>query len=734
MKKSSIIRILTAALVLTACGGEAKQNINPEVPVKSGDWFSVSASSGDTIEKEDISLEIAKGTFGQDVKIAITEVKKGSVMGNDEQSPFYQITVDEKGTKKPIVVKIRYAGDPDEVQAVIKMPTYSFHESKFVCEPFPINSSAGDGFISVTIPEMNPAKGPSPYFTIGLIKNTVPPTTKTPDTKAQKYPLLIMLYTDVPYDYISSLHNVLLRMLPKSFDALTSANMKANFNTLGIKICKFSEKEKDLFGKANPNILCKDLGYLSLNATKINEMIKIGFKQNDLIELQQTITHEIFHVVHNCLFDPRYGAQINWQGWWGSEWSMLGEAIGTWTEKFCGINTMGDNIKAHGTKFLTHFLPASNSASAYMENGYGMGLFIEYLSKKSSDAKISKILEYQRDGAESLQAALEKFCNANSIGFFEQEGYMKFVKMALDGELDSDYTAVMAWKSDCYDDVAKITKAELKRIRGEVYNYGVKMNFLEMDEKFLSGIQDRDIVIGQKEADIVTYVYYITNSQQLRELGRATYSNEYSIPVKTFLGYKTKFPIVLVSTRKNPVYGPGKYDCVATVDFPKPDKNAPKIHELKFSFQLENRTDAGDSGYCPEFTWSTSYDDVMSAISSGSGVNISCYHKSSSATDDQASIEFKIDSYSKGKVGSISSIVFDYTRPYSDGEDKWHVEISNLPVEENSVDLFNSSEALWKAQGSKLKVKLTHKDKYGDVYKYVEKSSNYAKVYMEYKP
>ncbi|MCR5325860.1 MAG: hypothetical protein K6E37_03810 [Bacteroidales bacterium] len=59
--------------------------------------------------------------------------------------------------------------------------------------------------------------------------------------------------------------------------------------------------------------------------------------------------------------------------------------------------------------------------------------------------------------------------------------------------------------------------------------------------------------------------------------------------------------------------------------------------------------------------------------------------------------------------------------------------LGNLPVEENSVDIFNSSEALWKAQGSKLKVKLTHKDKYGDVYKYVEKSSNYAKVYMEYK-
>ena len=90
---------------------------------------------------------------------------------------------------------------------------------------------------------MNPEKGPSPYFTIGLIKNTVPPTTKTPDTKAQKYPLLIMLYNDVPYDYISSLHNVLLRMLPKSFDALTSAKMKADFNTLGIKICKFKKRK-----------------------------------------------------------------------------------------------------------------------------------------------------------------------------------------------------------------------------------------------------------------------------------------------------------------------------------------------------------------------------------------------------------------------------------------------------------------------------------------------------------
>ena len=90
-----LLTFLTLVLCLTACkedDSNADEQAPPSVPVSNDDWQNVSASGG-TIEKGDIALTFPAGTFSSSEKVAITNVKQGSMLGEYEASPFYQITM-----------------------------------------------------------------------------------------------------------------------------------------------------------------------------------------------------------------------------------------------------------------------------------------------------------------------------------------------------------------------------------------------------------------------------------------------------------------------------------------------------------------------------------------------------------------------------------------------------------------------------------------------------------------
>ena len=98
--KEWMLSLLSAIFLLsglTACSStedsaEDSAKHKPEVPINDDDWQTVPATGG-TITKDSLSIIFPNGTFAEDAKVAITEVKKGEIGGKYEASKFYQITM-----------------------------------------------------------------------------------------------------------------------------------------------------------------------------------------------------------------------------------------------------------------------------------------------------------------------------------------------------------------------------------------------------------------------------------------------------------------------------------------------------------------------------------------------------------------------------------------------------------------------------------------------------------------
>ena len=125
------LQLLVAAMMVTgftACtttedkvdDPEQPEKPKPEVPVNNDDWQTVPAAGG-TIEKDDIAITFPSGTFNADSKVAITEVKKGQIGGDDEVSKFYQIMM-PLTTNRPTTIGVK-AAKADDVYLVFHAPS-----------------------------------------------------------------------------------------------------------------------------------------------------------------------------------------------------------------------------------------------------------------------------------------------------------------------------------------------------------------------------------------------------------------------------------------------------------------------------------------------------------------------------------------------------------------------------------------------------------------------------------
>lgn len=111
MKKLNFYGMMLMTILFTslvACSESSDSEEQPEgpsVPVNPGDYQDVPVTGG-VIKKGNIAINFPSGTFDSDTKVAITEVNKGSVGGEHEASPFYQLTL-PASTRKPFIVKMK---------------------------------------------------------------------------------------------------------------------------------------------------------------------------------------------------------------------------------------------------------------------------------------------------------------------------------------------------------------------------------------------------------------------------------------------------------------------------------------------------------------------------------------------------------------------------------------------------------------------------------------------------
>ena len=101
----------------------------PEVPVTDSDWQVVPATGG-TINKDSISITFPSGTFAEDTKVAISEVKKGEIGGELEASKFYQIAM-PCTANQPITIRMKSNEVADNICFVAQANAYCMSAGEF---------------------------------------------------------------------------------------------------------------------------------------------------------------------------------------------------------------------------------------------------------------------------------------------------------------------------------------------------------------------------------------------------------------------------------------------------------------------------------------------------------------------------------------------------------------------------------------------------------------------------
>ena len=587
-----LLRLLGVVFLLaglTACGSSEGSDDDldkpkPDVPVADSDWQTIPTSGG-TIEKGDIALQFTAATFRDEAKVAVSDTK-ASVASEDARSKFYQVTLPESGTTKPFTVRLKCEGSTDNVRPVVKTIAWNKHTGKTTSVVFDIDATISNGEVVATIPVLETDGSENPYFTIGLAE--CPPDDDA-QTRADTFKYLYRVgvplsdYNKNKASYVE-ISNLIKNTLPEVSDQLKS--LKFNIKSLIIYRLVSSEDNEDVkgcWGIFKPAWYGKGWSMVSLNKDYFMNYIK-NPTPDMLNQLKATLIHETLHSVTTNDYDPRSGWSICKAGEKGDDWAQFDEGLGCWVEKTIGNNKLSENTVKWQNCFIYEFYPHVRNQETCKNCGYGMGSFIEFLARKTSDQSIVKIFEAFKNGNSDFRSVLKKFLSDNSIQFFTTKDYYDFAFSVMNGKFDSqiDVDDTVTPDEQGLPTVDKMQDKEFSYKRN-VYNYGVLVNRLYFTASKLREYKDSTINVTQSNEGVLTRVYY-KKGKNLELIGQCMKGDTVSITVDDF---SSKNGIDLKNaqaTGNAPIY-------IATTRVTNKDDNSSLPSDVKVEFR--------DQGFSP---------------------------------------------------------------------------------------------------------------------------------------
>ena len=540
---------------------------NPQVNVNSGDWQAVPETGG-TIDFEEISFNFPAGAFNGDSKVAVSTVRNNPFSDLTSLSKVYQVAFPSEGTAKPVEFSIAYDGDPDDVVMLVNTPTWSQHTLSMAESVFPIDFTVANGLVSAIIPTTGDAEDKTPYFQVGLVANgLVSGATKADDNTDKdlikddsRFSLYVGRSAIKNYRGQQSAKEIeklnkwgqLLTLLktkyvPSAFDCLKGVGFELPTDRVNFEIQNFGSDSA--WGYSESSAFFSSWGYIRLNSARIDELAQQGPSYSvDLVnQISQTLVHELFHTVHDWVYDiTRSPWQRASEGSQGDHWAMLSEAIGCWVEKTTGDKRIGENCIAFAADFLNSFWPLERSATVYQNHGYGMGLFIEWLARKTSDKKIVKLVEYQRGGEKSLPNAFDRFLAEEKVEFFKPDIYFAFATSVVARQFDNRIKTEHLVGSN-----VKAIKSLPDNYTSDIWAYGVNVSRVGFSSQIWnkSEYDIQTITLTQDREDLVSAVYLDT-SESITYLGGITLDKPFNCPMSVLKDADVKY-FTIVTARSD---------------------------------------------------------------------------------------------------------------------------------------------------------------------------------------
>ncbi|MBR4826967.1 MAG: hypothetical protein IKZ91_03685 [Bacteroidales bacterium] len=535
MKRLTSLYIILASSALTLVSLNSCVKENPQEPdavVSKADWQDVQPSTG-SIELNDITLSFPSGTFGNDDQVAITKVRAGSIGKDDEKSEFYQVTMPENGSAKPVTVSIRYDGDPSEVRAVLRTQFYCISGGKMLKESRIVDSEYKDGAINITIPETYSSNGQNAQFTVGLV-----PADESGDDAATKAVGKEWTYDWNLWSWQKSTYRPYRKQI-NEFLAQWVPDAQSKLYARGFEIppiyYEMSVMDDETWGGYMQPAFFKTSGYIRLNAKKFMSAVK-DKESPDYVAAKSAIIHETLHASHTLKYNPDLALPSKFWTLVGYEYTMFTEALAVWSEQF-----MRDPKVLKGSPvaeeenylpFIQTFYPQGlyPGNSTYQNYGYAMAAFIQYLAKKTSQKSIVRLAQLQKEGEWGVSDIFECFLKENKLDFFETESFLEYALMYCKGDLVEDITYKRINNSINCSTSAPVS-LNYNVTGPKVYSCGFVPQALNYKEQLLKDYEDYSLGFDQKTEGLETHVWYVTGESDLVYAGKAIYDEPFLLPI-----------------------------------------------------------------------------------------------------------------------------------------------------------------------------------------------------------
>lgn len=526
--------LLTMATVFclaafTACSDknedEPEKPDNPSGPTTpTGDEFTVKATGG-TVEKGDIAITFPSGTFADDAKVYVKEVKKGEIRGEDEVSTFYQVTMPAIAGQ-PISVKVNSDKTDADIILVAHMLGSSLDGQSLSYHDYPLETTYQNGTYTAefTPDSYNEDTDAIGTVSFGLIHSADASTqantrSNTPDTRSASN-------GDFKFNFDWGTKSMALVNLDLQDEILGYLNEAVGIiKGLGFKV-EGDRKvpiiiEKEIpdggrlkpqeFGRYEMSFWGKKYGYILIND---------GFRtqptdEYDKATLRKTCIHELLHYFQ-ADYDPRCawakGGIKNTSG----ESLMLYECGGVWVEQF-----MNDGIFSiafisepeRAPQVMRGLTTIVGGNSGYQPQGYGLSIFLEYMSQQKGKDKIVKLYESWKKSKKMV--ALEVFKDwAREIGS-DVFSYLSFDSFILDvarAYVLGDFSIATIMNDASFrKDKKELTADGTVNFQNSVNPYGGAFAQFQIkdyqDGYGGSSMKGKELSFTEKEMGVQTYVY-----------------------------------------------------------------------------------------------------------------------------------------------------------------------------------------------------------------------------------
>ena len=541
---------------LTACSDDSSSsddnNGRQETAVSPDDYQTVTTAGG-TISKGDIEFTFPAGSFSKDEKVAITEVKEGDVLGSEEASKFYQLTVSPQ-INKPLTIRIKCAESGADVNVVAHAPSYSLSEDILTYDDIILPSEYSEGTYTVTLPatnnkDVNDDETMAVSFGVAKVEYCGDrDPAKTRATRASNYDEKFTegnvswhfnLSSSFKKTYATKLSNYWSDINGCIRDAIKT------LQDLGLEVTErdvtFSFAKIKEYGCFNQSGVYNEWSSIQVGLQVLENYEK------DKDNFRSTIIHELMHMFQ-ADYDPRcafrkadkFGTISEWTGGLiseglvvhdGSERLLLYESGAVWAEQFMigKFNTdfanryVDDYIK--GLYAIDQIYTSGTTHSRYESHGYGMSVLMQYITRhmteyKLNDKSIVDLYKIWHDINGSAKYCIQQLTKNAGRDLFALD-YDKFLLTLLKGEIDKDITIMTMNRQVKEKNINDKNLAD--QHSGTCYPYGCQVNRFKVVIPDEYPLEKSQLVIEQLENGISTYAIIPMGASQDRKIDEYGY-------------------------------------------------------------------------------------------------------------------------------------------------------------------------------------------------------------------